>query len=89
MCNKFVHCHVDAGPDRKEIMTVETMQQILDVLKTTEVTRLNWWSTRNESNFRWFGQKRKLGVKDFIVRSNLTIIRANKNIMIYLNFQKT
>jgi hypothetical protein len=25
--------HVDAGPDRKEIMTAETMQQILDVLK--------------------------------------------------------
>jgi MoaA/NifB/PqqE/SkfB family radical SAM enzyme len=35
------HCHVDAGPDRKEIMTVETMQQILDVLKTTEVTTLD------------------------------------------------
>jgi hypothetical protein len=30
----------------------------------------------------------KIGVKDFIVRSNLTIIRAN-NIMIYLNFQNT
>jgi hypothetical protein len=83
------HCHVDAGPDRKEIMTVETMQQILDVLKTTEVTRLNWWSTRNESNFRWFVEEASNGVKDFIVRSNLTIIRANKNIMIYLNFQKT
>ena len=28
MCNQVCkHCHVDAGPDRKEIMTRETMQQ--------------------------------------------------------------
>jgi MoaA/NifB/PqqE/SkfB family radical SAM enzyme len=34
MCNQVCkHCHVDAGPDRKEIMTVETMQQCLDALK--------------------------------------------------------
>ena len=33
MCNQVCkHCHVDAGPDRKEIMTRETMQQCLDVL---------------------------------------------------------
>ncbi len=31
MCNQVCkHCHVDAGPDRKEIMTKETMQQCLD-----------------------------------------------------------
>ncbi len=34
MCNQTCkHCHVDAGPDRKEIMTKETMQLCLDVLK--------------------------------------------------------
>ncbi len=34
MCNQVCrHCHVDAGPDRKEIMTQETMQQCLDGLK--------------------------------------------------------
>mgnify|MGYP001550712934 CR=1 FL=1 len=34
MCNQTCrHCHVDAGPDRKEIMTRETMQQCIDVLK--------------------------------------------------------
>ncbi|NNG09849.1 MAG: radical SAM protein, partial [Arenibacter sp.] len=28
MCNQVCeHCHVDAGPDRKEIMTRETMEQ--------------------------------------------------------------
>jgi MoaA/NifB/PqqE/SkfB family radical SAM enzyme len=29
MCNQVcTHCHVDAGPDRKEIMTKETMEII-------------------------------------------------------------
>ena len=36
MCNQVcAHCHVDAGPDRKEIMTRETMQQCLDVIAQT------------------------------------------------------
>ena len=34
MCNQTCgHCHVDAGPDRKEIMTKETLQQCLDIIK--------------------------------------------------------
>jgi radical SAM/Cys-rich protein len=82
MCNQVcAHCHVDAGPDRKEIMTVETMQQILDVLQTTEVNTLDLTGGAPEMNpnFRWFVEEAsKIGVKDFIVRSNLTIIRANK-----------
>ena len=33
MCNQVcAHCHVDAGPDRKEIMTWETMQQCLEAI---------------------------------------------------------
>jgi radical SAM/Cys-rich protein len=82
MCNQVcAHCHVDAGPDRKEIMTIETMQQILEVLKTTQVNTLDLTGGAPEMNpnFRWFvEQATKLGVKDFIVRSNLTIILANK-----------
>lgn len=82
MCNQVcAHCHVDAGPDRKEIMTKETMQQILEVLKTTEVNTLDLTGGAPEMNphFRWFVEEAsKIGVKDFIVRSNLTIIRANK-----------
>jgi radical SAM/Cys-rich protein len=82
MCNQVcAHCHVDAGPDRKEIMTKETMQQCLDVIKTTEAHTLDLTGGAPEMNpnFRWFVEEAsKLGVKDFIVRSNLTIIRANK-----------
>jgi radical SAM/Cys-rich protein len=82
MCNQVCeHCHVDAGPDRKEIMTQETMQQILNVIKTTGAHTLDLTGGAPEMNpnFRWFvEQATQIGVKDFIVRSNLTIIRANK-----------
>ncbi len=34
MCNQTcAHCHVDAGPDRDEIMTRETMQYCLKALQ--------------------------------------------------------
>ncbi|WP_027880977.1 arsenosugar biosynthesis radical SAM (seleno)protein ArsS [Mesoflavibacter zeaxanthinifaciens] len=82
MCNQVCeHCHVDAGPDRKEIMTKETMQQCLDVIKSTGAHTLDLTGGAPEMNpnFRWFVEEAaKVGIKDFIVRSNLTIIRANK-----------
>ncbi len=82
MCNQVCeHCHVDAGPDRKEIMTRETMQQCLEVIKNTgaHTIDLTGGAPEMNPNFRWFVEEAsKLGVKDFIVRSNLTIIRANK-----------
>jgi radical SAM/Cys-rich protein len=82
MCNQVCsHCHVDAGPDRKEIMTLETMNQCLEVIKKTEAHTLDLTGGAPEMNpnFRWFVEEAsKAGIKDFIVRSNLTIIRANK-----------
>jgi radical SAM/Cys-rich protein len=82
MCNQVcAHCHVDAGPDRKEIMSIETMIEILDVLKTTEVKTLDLTGGAPEMNpnFRWFVEEAsKIGINDFIVRSNLTIFLANK-----------
>ena len=82
MCNQVCeHCHVDAGPDRKEIMTKETMLQCLEVIKNTNATTLDLTGGAPEMNpnFRWFvDEASKAGIKDFIVRSNLTIIRANK-----------
>ncbi|MEJ6545210.1 MAG: arsenosugar biosynthesis radical SAM protein ArsS [Flavobacteriaceae bacterium] len=82
MCNQVcAHCHVDAGPDRKEIMTRETMQQCLDVIGQTGAHTLDLTGGAPEMNpdFRWFvAAASAAGIKDFIVRSNLTIIRANK-----------
>jgi len=82
MCNQVCdHCHVDAGPDRTEIMTKETMKQCLEVIKKTGAHTLDLTGGAPEMNpnFRWFvDEASKAGIKDFIVRSNLTIIRANK-----------
>ena len=82
MCNQVcAHCHVDAGPDRKEIMTKQTMEQCLSVIKKTGAHTLDLTGGAPEMNpnFRWFVEEAaKAGVQDFIVRSNLTIIRANK-----------
>ncbi len=82
MCNQVcAHCHVDAGPDRMEIMTQETMHQCLEVIRKTGAHTLDLTGGAPEMNpnFRWFVEEAaKAGIKDFIVRSNLTIIRANK-----------
>jgi radical SAM/Cys-rich protein len=82
MCNQVCdHCHVDAGPDRKEIMTRDTMMQCLEVIKNTGAHTLDLTGGAPEMNpdFRWFVEEAsKAGIADFIVRSNLTIIRANK-----------
>jgi radical SAM/Cys-rich protein len=82
MCNQIcAHCHVDAGPDRKEMMTRETLEKCLNIIKTTSVHTLDLTGGAPEMHpdFRWFVERAAaLGVKDFIVRSNLTIILANK-----------
>lgn len=82
MCNQVCeHCHVDAGPDRKEIMTRETMEECLQVIRNTGAHTLDLTGGAPEMNpnFRWFVEEASTaGIEDFIVRSNLTIIRANK-----------
>lgn len=82
MCNQVCrHCHVDAGPDRKEIMGIETMQQCLDVLeknpslKTVDITG---GAPEMNPNFKWFVEEISKLNRHVIVRCNLTIILANK-----------
>jgi len=80
MCNQTCrHCHVDAGPDRKEIMTRETLEQCLEVLGRTDIPTVDLTGGAPEMNphFRWFVEAcHKLG-KKVMVRCNLTIITAN------------
>lgn len=93
MCNQVCeHCHVDAGPDRKEIMTKQTMIQCLEAIKKTGAHTLDLTGGAPEMNphFRWFVEEAsKVGVQDFIVRSNLTIIKANKKYADLPDFFKT
>jgi radical SAM/Cys-rich protein len=81
MCNQTCkHCHVDAGPDRREIMTRETMGDIIDILKKSKIKTLDLTGGAPEMNpdFRWFVEQASPMVDEIIVRSNLTILTANK-----------
>lgn len=81
MCNQVCeHCHVDAGPDRKEIMTKEVMQDCLNAITLANVHTVDITGGAPEMNpnFRWFIEElTKINIKDIIVRSNLTIIVSN------------
>jgi len=81
MCNQVCkHCHVDAGPDRKEIMSKEIMLKCLEVVakEDFEIVDLTGGAPEMNPNFRWFVHElSKLKIK-IIVRCNLTIIVSNK-----------
>ncbi len=81
MCNQVCkHCHVDAGPDRKEIMTKETMQLCLEALDKTNCSTVDLTGGAPEMNpeFRWFVEQLSTRRVKILVRCNLTIIVANK-----------
>lgn len=80
MCNQACkHCHVDAGPDRTEIMSRETMQNCLDALDASSITTVDLTGGAPEMNpeFRWFVEQLHSRGLTIMVRCNLTIIVAN------------
>ncbi|MCB0411859.1 MAG: radical SAM protein, partial [Bdellovibrionales bacterium] len=81
MCNQTCHhCHVDAGPHRKEIMSKEVLEQCLKILSKNEIATVDLTGGAPEMNphFRWFVEEAsELGVK-VMVRCNLTIILAHE-----------
>ena len=82
MCNQTCkHCHVDAGPDRKEIMSRRTMEQCLDVLRMNSellIVDITGGAPEMNPDFRWFVEEIKKLNRHIIVRCNLTIIVANR-----------
>jgi radical SAM/Cys-rich protein len=92
MCNQTCrHCHVDAGPDRKEIMTKETMQQCIEVLKNNyffETVDITGGAPELNPNFCWFVEEIAKLNRKIIVRCNLTIILANKKYYALPHFYK-
>lgn len=81
MCNQTcVHCHVDAGPDRKERMSREVMEDCLRSLDAHPVRTVDLTGGAPEMHpdFRWFVERLSETGCHIIVRCNLTIILANK-----------
>ncbi|MEO6809480.1 MAG: arsenosugar biosynthesis radical SAM (seleno)protein ArsS [Isosphaeraceae bacterium] len=77
MCNQSCkHCHVDAGPDRTEIMTLETMEDCLRALAETDIPKVDLTGGAPEMNphFRPLVERiRDLG-RQVMDRCNLTIL---------------
>jgi MoaA/NifB/PqqE/SkfB family radical SAM enzyme len=56
LCNQSCkHCHVDAGPDRREIMSRETAEACIRVLLESGIPKLDITGGAPELNphFRW------------------------------------
>jgi len=83
LCNQTcAHCHVDAGPDRKEEnMSKETLERCLELIKVmphVHTVDITGGAPEMNPHFRWFVEEcTKLG-KTVMDRCNLTIIMANK-----------
>jgi radical SAM/Cys-rich protein len=77
LCNQTCgHCHVDAGPDRKEIMTRETMELCLKALAGTSIPRVDITGGAPElnPNFRWLVEQVKNLGRHVMDRCNLTVL---------------
>jgi len=76
-CNqRCLHCHVNAGPNRKEMMTRETLELILPVLKTRQINTLDLTGGAPElhDDFRYLVAEARAAGVHVIDRCNLTIL---------------
>src|SRR5437016_3839085 len=77
LCNQTCrHCHVDAGPDRREIMTRETMALCLKALAESEIPTLDITGGAPELNpdFRWLVEQARALGRHVMDRCNLTVL---------------
>lgn len=77
LCNQqCLHCHVDASPRRKEIMTAETVEDVLCFLSRKNIKTLDLTGGAPEMNPEFFSlvkKARDMGVH-VIDRCNLTVL---------------
>jgi radical SAM/Cys-rich protein len=77
LCNQTCrHCHVDAGPDRRETMTRETMAWCLRALDATNIPTVDITGGAPELNpdFRWLVSECRARGRHVIDRCNLTVL---------------
>ena len=79
VCNQTCrHCHVDAGPDRRELMSEETMGYCVRALERSTIPTVDITGGAPEMHpkFRWLvARARELG-RHVIDRCNLTILES-------------
>jgi len=89
MCNMTCeHCHVDAGPDRKEIMTHEVLESCLKTVDASSVHTVDLTGGAPEMHpeFKWFVSELVKRSVRIIVRSNLTILVSGKRFKSFPQF---
>lgn len=78
VCNQTcAHCHVDAGPDRKESMSDEILDRCLDVFESSEISTIDITGGAPEMHPRFADIIRRCGSmpgKKIMHRCNLTAI---------------
>lgn len=82
MCNQTCkHCHVDAGPDRLEMMTAENLQKCLDIIRDNNIPTVDITGGAPEMHprFKWFVEELSAMGKHIMVRCNLTIVLHEDN----------
>jgi radical SAM/Cys-rich protein len=79
ICNQTCrHCHVDAGPGRREVMSREVMRLCLAALACADIPTLDITGGAPEMNphFRWLVEQARALGRHVIDRCNLTILLA-------------
>ncbi len=77
LCNQScVHCHVEAGPNRTEVMSPDTAALVLDFVRTAEAKTVDLTGGAPELNpsFRFLVREARKMDCHVIVRSNLTVL---------------
>ncbi len=82
LCNQTcTHCHVDAGPDRKEEQMsrkhLEKCLRILESMPSIHTVDITGGAPEMNEHFRWFVEECTQRGKKVMDRCNLTIIMAN------------
>lgn len=79
LCNQTCrHCHVDAGPDRRELMSRENFEHCLRIIRESDVKTVDITGGAPEMNplFEWFVAEVRRLKRHVIDRCNLTILSA-------------
>jgi radical SAM/Cys-rich protein len=80
LCNQACHhCHVDAGPGRKEIMTVATAGRVIEIIAANPAFHtidFTGGAPELNPNFRRLVESARAAGREVIVRCNLTVLFA-------------
>jgi radical SAM/Cys-rich protein len=77
LCNQTcAHCHVDAGPDRREVMSPETAEQVIELLRRHPIPTLDITGGAPELNpqFRYLATEAAGLGRRVIDRCNLSVL---------------